>query len=74
MVVLVLCVLVLKTPLREFLRVPASFLLQQGHHNLSFVTHSQPEFGVAAIAAAVPAAASRVPSGPPTCQLVAVSQ
>lgn len=79
LVVLVLCVLVvLNIPLTEGLRVPALLLLllllQQGHHNLSSVTHFQPKFGVAAVAAAVPAATSRVSSGPPARQLVTVCQ
>lgn len=65
---------ILNWHLWAFLRIPPFSMLKQGQHNLSTVTHFQPELRVAAIGAAVPAAARRVSFCPPANQLVSVCQ
>lgn len=75
LVMLVLCIVaVLDWGLCIFLCVSPFPALQQRHHHLSSFAHFKPKLGVAAVAAAVSATASRVPFYPATSQLMTVCQ
>lgn len=65
---------VLDWRLQVFLQITPFSMLKQGQDDLCAVTHSQPELGVAVVAAAVPTAPRGEPLRPSANQLVSVSE